>query len=108
VARIVVHRVYATTASLVSVTLNLDGVKQGRVKSGSILTIDAAEGVHQLRAHLQWQASNPLSVVLQDNDDEVSVELTTSQNPDDPADMGVFRSLLHPRSAFTLRLKDER
>lgn len=105
-AKIVVHRVYATMASLASVTLTIDGVKHGRVKSGTTVTIEVAQGVHQLRARQLWQASNPLSIVLRDNDDEVAVELTTSRNADDPADMGILRSLIHPRSAFTLRFKN--
>lgn len=105
-ARIIVERVYATMGALASVTLMLDGVKRGRVKSGATITINTDAGAHVLRAHLWWQASNPLSLVLED-DDVVTVELTTSQNPDDPADMSFLRNLFHPGAAFTLRLKNE-
>lgn len=104
-ARVVVQRVYATMASLSSVVLTIDGTKRGRVKSGSSETYDVPPGEHVVRAHLLWQASNPLPVFLANDHDEVVVELTTSQSPDDPADMGLLRGTIHPRSAFTLRVK---
>lgn len=103
-ARIVVQRVYATAASLSSVTLKLDGERVGKIKSGSTLAIDTSEGSHQLQAHLLWQTSNPLTVAVSDDSGEVFVELTTSQDVDDPAHLGFLRGWLKPRSAFSLRL----
>lgn len=106
-ASITVERVYATSASLASVKLKVDGRTVGRVKSGSAFVIEVTPGAHELRAHLHGTASNPLPVHLTDDAAEIVVELSTSDDPDRPESLGVWRGLRHPRSAFSLRVKSD-
>ena len=104
-ATIIIERVFATSASLVSAKVKVDGEMVGRVKSGSMFVTETTPGLHQVRAQLFWQASKPVAVDLADDDAAVTLELTTSADPDKPESLAVWRGLRGPDTAFSLRFK---
>ena len=86
--------------------MKCDGERVGKVKSGESIEFEALPGVHEIRAHMGWQASRPVEISLETADSEAELELSTSQDPNNPSDMGILRGLLRPRSSIQLRRVD--
>ncbi|MBE1488311.1 hypothetical protein [Plantactinospora soyae] len=59
-------------------TLKVDGRTVARLRGGQTASIDLAAGRHEVRAHMSWQASEPVTVHLADGD-EVAVEMWTPE-----------------------------